>query len=218
MSVESYVFDANIYCGECAEAMGMLKPGAFDVDGNEPSPILTENQATADSPQHCGDCHVFLENPLTDHGVDYVIQALQDYGDERGDQETLSTWATFYADDIREKADLFFDLEMSVTCEDIGNDALLRDLIACARPGEASEACERVLNTHNVVAHPSISAHLRGYSAWDAAELADRRENTLRMIWRLGCALNQYDTFYVSSSGADPVSANEASDSSHSPG
>jgi len=60
----------------------------------------------SDTPQHCDSCGLFLENPLTAEGVEYVHDILvmanehRDLwgaSDEEGER-ACDTWADFYAD------------------------------------------------------------------------------------------------------------------------
>ena len=198
MTAESYAFNADIYCAECAEEMGMLKPGAVDGEGNPPYAVETEEQGTADAPQHCGACHVFLENLLTDDGVDYVIDALRGHGDGRGIPGVLSTWADFYADDIGERADIYFDHGTMVGRDDFDKGPLLADLLACAESSYDDTAdCEQLAASYIVVAHPDISMYLRACALWD--DVSDHDKNTLRMLWLLGSALRDDEIFYVTS-------------------
>lgn len=55
----------------------------------------------SDSPDHCGKCGVFLENPLTGDGYEYVIDAFISFLVYRdGDAETIRQWLAFYADSL----------------------------------------------------------------------------------------------------------------------
>lgn len=55
----------------------------------------------SDTPQHCGHCAVFLDNPLTDDGRQYVAEALVAFAIERrGNRATLYDWARAYGDEL----------------------------------------------------------------------------------------------------------------------
>lgn len=78
--MDAYVYDADIYCEDCAPE------GA---DGPYP-----DGGGEADTPVHCGGCHCYLDAPLTGDGVEYAIDALESYlWDRRGDVEVLKQWA-----------------------------------------------------------------------------------------------------------------------------
>lgn len=86
----AYTYRADIYCPDCAgkiqqeldtRAKWVRKAsypvawsGASDV---YPSGPHASGGGEADCPQHCGACGVFLENPLTDEGDDYVRAAVE---------------------------------------------------------------------------------------------------------------------------------------------
>lgn len=52
----------------------------------------------ADTPQHCDACGVFLQNPLTSDGVQYVAEHILD---SRRDNKTVQAWADFYKYELR---------------------------------------------------------------------------------------------------------------------
>jgi hypothetical protein len=96
----SYAYNADIYCDACArEIMEELDDDhiADSGDTNDyPQPILGSDEA--DSPQHCGHCHEFLENDLTTDGRDYVIEALRDHiMGGGGTKEVLQQWQEYYS-------------------------------------------------------------------------------------------------------------------------
>lgn len=57
----------------------------------------------ADSPQHCDQCCVFLENPLTYDGYNYVLEQLELYEKQKNDAavdgSTYDEWRHYYGDD-----------------------------------------------------------------------------------------------------------------------
>jgi hypothetical protein len=79
--MRAYIYQADILCESCArEVMDDLR-----ARGLEPTdPVLREDSDTwpvgpfpngggeSDAPQHCGACGIFLENPLTPEGEQYV--------------------------------------------------------------------------------------------------------------------------------------------------
>ena len=69
---------------------------AYDSDDYPKGPD-GDGGGEADSPQHCGMCGLFLNNPLTDDGREYVIDLLIDHVfDNRGDHAVLETWLDAY--------------------------------------------------------------------------------------------------------------------------
>jgi hypothetical protein len=74
--MKAYVFCADIYCEDCGKDMvaDHKREGTPD-DGDSmkfPQGPFPEGGGEADTPQHCGGCGVFLGNPLTPDGVEYV--------------------------------------------------------------------------------------------------------------------------------------------------
>lgn len=70
---------------------------------------------------------------------------------------------------------------------------LLQDLLDCGTPGQsANDAVAYVLETHKVTGDvANCAAYLRGYGAWDDAELADHDTNLSRLVWLAGCMLRE---------------------------
>ena len=79
--MDVYIFQAALYCEDCGQAMRdeMQKPqgeDGQDYDSNDyPCGPYSDGGGEADRPNHCDGCGEFLENPLTQHGQDYVIAA-----------------------------------------------------------------------------------------------------------------------------------------------
>lgn len=59
----------------------------------------------SDTPQHCGCCGVFLENPLTNAGLHYAIDQLIQHSEDAGDTDCLPQWREFYGSDGVELSD-----------------------------------------------------------------------------------------------------------------
>jgi hypothetical protein len=84
------------------------RPGHSEDEFNEPDEVQYDSDdypkgpfdnggGEADSPQHCDSCGKFLENPLTDHGLQYVReQVAEDRASGRGDGVAAVLWADFY--------------------------------------------------------------------------------------------------------------------------
>lgn len=93
-----YIYQADVWCDSCAEKIcaELRADGKPDTDDSEdyPQGPYDENSSEADTPQHCAGCLVFLENPLTEDGVRYVIdQVLESPGKV---SETVQEWLEFY--------------------------------------------------------------------------------------------------------------------------
>ena len=120
--MQVYIYKANIYCEDCT----------FDIDkdvsqrliadtgdsNNFPQGPYANGGGESDTPQHCATCGLFLENPLTSNGYDYVKQAIHDLASVRhkvttaelleylltdyyladmgGDGPVVEQWAHFY--------------------------------------------------------------------------------------------------------------------------
>ena len=102
--MNAYAYNAELFCETCAGkareaiiAEGLAPADSEDessYDSDEfPKGPTERGGGEADSPQHCAGCKVFLENPLTTDGEDYVRKAL---ADGSGDKDVLKQWAEFY--------------------------------------------------------------------------------------------------------------------------
>ena len=80
--MKAYIYCADIYCEPCALAIKATLPTYHD-DGltwaweardsdHTPQGPYSDGGGEADTPQHCGRCRLFLCNPLTSDGEDYV--------------------------------------------------------------------------------------------------------------------------------------------------
>jgi hypothetical protein len=92
-----YIYDADIYCDDCGEKIIAELDAEHVQDtgdsGDYPQGPYPDGGGEADVPQHCGSCQIFLENPLTEDGYQYVCDAL---ADNRGNAEIEKLWANFY--------------------------------------------------------------------------------------------------------------------------
>ena len=79
-----YIFQADLLCEDCAQAvMNDLRaqgkePPELDDSDTWPVGPFPNGGGEADCPQHCGACRVFLENPLTHDGEQYVLSCAKD--------------------------------------------------------------------------------------------------------------------------------------------
>lgn len=79
--MDVYIYQADIYCDDCGVAYQKDLENTVptldrDDSDNWPRGPYGDGGGEADSPQHCGDCHIHLENPLTPDGERYVIAAV----------------------------------------------------------------------------------------------------------------------------------------------
>ena len=89
--MDAYIYQADIYCEMCIKGIkeAVLSDPYLTYNGDPPKGPFPDGGGEADSPQHCGTCGVFLENPLTTDGEDYVRKALTHPG-------ILTEWEKFY--------------------------------------------------------------------------------------------------------------------------
>jgi hypothetical protein len=74
---DAYIFQAALFCPLCVADMGFTQ---FQCESSEDSDAIpagpyANGGGEADCPQHCDRCGVFLHNPLTPDGEDYVREA-----------------------------------------------------------------------------------------------------------------------------------------------
>jgi len=92
--MNAYVYQAALICEDCAAAVKEHLSAATDEDSDRyPQGPCCDGGGEADCPQHCDMCHVFLENPLTGDGEQYVRDAIT-AGD--GNASVLAEWRAFY--------------------------------------------------------------------------------------------------------------------------
>lgn len=112
----AYIYNADLYCESCGDTIKdeLTKEGKAPIDPNDeysydsddfPKGPFSDGGGEADSPNHCGnrECQVFLENPLTEDGRNYVLDALiENKGSGAGDAEVLALWSDFYGISIED--------------------------------------------------------------------------------------------------------------------
>ena len=195
MNVAFYTYDSETYCEDCAASLPGFSPDGSLELSHSPVPTFDDNSA-ADFPLHCHECGVFLENPLTPHGLRYVVELLEAHMYSHSSAAPLALYCDHYADAILRDAhceppiDIYlrdgfsaFDIALD---DDERERELLTDLRDCAAPGDASPAVSYVRSRYRVVASPDIRTHLQRYGAWSPEQLRDHDENIDLMIWLLG--------------------------------
>ena len=138
--MNTYIYKAALYCEPCADNVkrriapqfGFRKINSRGVavsDGTMgsrdsdhwPQGPYPDGGGEADTPQHCDSCGLFLQNPLTAEGVEYVRELV---AAERGDRKgywPAETWADFYADALAEP------VTTCGTCGRSWNDSIISD-------------------------------------------------------------------------------------------
>jgi len=94
--MQAYIFQADIYCAECAAAIEIdrnLIPIASNDSDVRPQGPYPDGGGEADCPQCCGACGVFLENPLTPEGDSYVRKEAAFYDAPDSSWEEIATRA-----------------------------------------------------------------------------------------------------------------------------
>ena len=95
--MQAYIYNADIYCSDCKKAIikrlknDGVEPTEFDSE-TWPQGPYENGGGEADSPNHCGGCHIFMENPLTSDGVDYV----KHWVNQTPKSEVTKQWEEFY--------------------------------------------------------------------------------------------------------------------------
>ena len=154
MKIRYWTAEADVWCTECVDE--------HELDA---APVY-EEQAVADTPQHCAQCQEFLENRLTEDGVEYVAQALENWPGS-GNPEVLEQWAEHYR-----------------------TDALTQDLHACGGTGEYAEAVDFVCEHYRIVGTPDLVE----YQPPDRDRHRQAHETALRdAVRELGCELRQWE-------------------------
>lgn len=121
--MDAYIYRAALYCDAC----GARIRSSLDLKGSRPE--TPENECSfdsddypkgpypngggeADTPQHCDSCGLFLENPLTKEGGEYIVSQCLEFEDPRSmldeswediaqkaesnDHPVLAQWIRFY--------------------------------------------------------------------------------------------------------------------------
>ena len=104
--MDAYVYQADLICEDCALAeIEWLKADGISDSGDSetwPQGPYSDGGGKSDSPQHCDICGIFLENPLTREGENYVRAAIADDTDWRDGKpiepgSTLGQWREHYS-------------------------------------------------------------------------------------------------------------------------
>lgn len=193
-----YMFRAALLCEACGQqaCVDTLAPIGRDSDNeytwdsdDYPKGPYGDGGGEADCPQHCDVCGVFLENPLTQEGVDYVRGAVND----KPLNAVTREWLKHYGDD--------YDIvrrewwQSSSGCIDL--QMTLEQAESASHQGRCDddvEALSRELDIASQLAavDPDVlRRELKEYGAWDATELADHDQNLQRLVWLAACDIKE---------------------------
>ena len=93
-----YQYDGDLYCRPCGEGIAATLPKPDEWEREHPDslsyPVAYDSgEGESDTPDHCGQCQLFLERNLTDEGRQYV----QYYVDTLdSDTDITELWGEFY--------------------------------------------------------------------------------------------------------------------------
>jgi hypothetical protein len=105
--VMSYAYQAAMWCDDCAAAVMQELDGRGVADTGDTNDYPQgADECESDSPDHCDGCGVFLENPLTSDGWEYVRETITaDVAAGRYDSVACREWAPFYGYPWRDEGD-----------------------------------------------------------------------------------------------------------------
>ena len=101
----TYVFQAALLCEECGlrtklHLCGSEELADYSLLGDSdryPQGPFSDGGGEADSPAHCDSCGLFLANPLTADGEEYVREALCEcHEPTHVCSDVCRAWGTFY--------------------------------------------------------------------------------------------------------------------------
>jgi hypothetical protein len=108
ISMDAYIYRAALYCESCMMKLEIERYPEDDWrwqdSDHSPQGPYADGGGEADTPQHCDHCGVFLENPLTDDGARYVLDAIiREWraASTPDGIETVYDWANRYQDYYR---------------------------------------------------------------------------------------------------------------------
>lgn len=92
-----FIYQADIYCRDCGHSIADDLRADSVIDYHDSDTFPQESTiGESDTPNHCGACGCFLENPLTPDGMAYVQTALESHEYGHGNREVLKQWAARY--------------------------------------------------------------------------------------------------------------------------
>lgn len=98
--MDVYMYQADLICEMCGrsklEELSTFDEGRFKGRDSDhyPQGPYPDGGGEADCPNHCGVCGIFLENPLTEDGVEYLKECIAD----TPHSPVVQLWAEHYSD------------------------------------------------------------------------------------------------------------------------
>ena len=105
--IDTYVYNADLYCEDCGLSIkndldnnniGVNKIDPINMEDSNyyPQYVGDSGGGESDSPQHCGNCSMFLENSLTSDGENYLKEMIAE-GSTNGIQDLIhAEWKQYY--------------------------------------------------------------------------------------------------------------------------
>jgi hypothetical protein len=95
--MNTYIYQAALWCESCTNQIKTWGHLTETSDSDKyPHGPYGDGGGESDTPQHCDGCEVFLQNPLTSDGYDYIVEAIGDSTVALTDTQRL--WSDFYLD------------------------------------------------------------------------------------------------------------------------
>ena len=106
--MDAFIYRAALFCPDCARDVMRRLPAKADDSDAWPQGPYPHGGGEADAPQHCDKCGVFLENPLTPEGGEYVEALAAEHDTpglswaeiadraDAGGAAVLADWIRFY--------------------------------------------------------------------------------------------------------------------------
>lgn len=103
--MDAYIYQADLHCEDCIEKIkkNLKEPenleNEYSYDSDDyPKGPYPQGGGEANYPQHCDSCGLFLENPLTEDGEEYVKDAIMQYYQDGvgGGNGTIELWNNYY--------------------------------------------------------------------------------------------------------------------------
>ena len=105
--IDTYAYNADLYCEDCGLSIkndldnnniGVNKIDPINMEDSNyyPQYVGDSGGGESDSPQHCGNCSMFLENSLTSDGENYLKEMIEE-GSHNGIQDLIhAEWKQHY--------------------------------------------------------------------------------------------------------------------------
>jgi len=95
--MQVYAYQAALLCADCGQRSirDLAMRGIEDSEDSDdyPQGPYPNGGGESDTPEHCDHCGLFLENPLTGEGYDYVQEC---WNGPTADSECVREWIAYY--------------------------------------------------------------------------------------------------------------------------